>query len=86
MRLGNLIIVFAIHACLSLYYLATHPVDYSGIGAFLLFPVRQLMNLTGLEISGYLIHLPYLINSFIWSFLIVYFYGVLKNTVRDRFD
>lgn len=86
MRLSNLIIVFAIHACLSLYLLATNPVDYTGFGSFLLFPVRQIMDLVGIELTGYPAHIPYLINSFVWSFLINYFYVELKNTVRNRFD
>ena len=86
MRLSNLLIVFVIHACLSLYIISQNTTDYSVFGSILLFPVRQFINITGIELFGYMAYVPYLLNSFIWSFLINYFYVLLKNTVRDRFD
>lgn len=86
MRLSNLLIVFVIHACLSLLFISHNTSDYTGFGSFLLFPARQIINLTDIALFGYMAYVPYLINSFIWSFLINFFYGVLKNTVRNKFD
>jgi len=86
MRLSNLLIVFVIHACLSFYLLSHNSIDYTGFGSVLLFPARQFLNLMDTGFSGFMSYVPYLINSFIWSFLLNYFYGVLKNSVRNKFD
>ena len=86
MRLSNLLIVFVIHALISIILLSQNSIEYNGFGSFLLAPAKQIMNFVDIQFLGFMGYVPYLINSFIWSFLINYFYGVLKNTVRNKFD
>lgn len=86
MRLSNLLIVFIIHALASFYVLSDNSIDYSGFGSFLLYPVKPVLSIIDITYLGYMSYVPYLVNSLIWSFLINYFYNILKNTARDKFD
>ncbi len=99
MRLNNLVIIFIIHYALTVLILSASPLASSDIvvgggGMFdpvlqffrdyLFFPVRQILNISNIRLSGYWAYVPYILNSILWALFLNYIFILANNFINPK--
>jgi energy-coupling factor transporter transmembrane protein EcfT len=88
MRLDSILIVFLIHISLSVYVLSTTPVTNleGGLRDILFFPVRQIINIFEIGLFGIYRYIPYILNSLLWSIVIMAIVGFIRQKNRKKYS
>jgi len=99
MRLDNLVLIFIVHYVFSVLVLSASPLESSEIVTsgggvidsaiqffrdYLFFPVRNILNIVNLRLDGYMLYVPYILNSILWALFLNYIFILINNFLNPK--